>query len=205
MDEPYRMFTSRAEYRILLRQDNADLRLTRRSFALGLASQERVDRVKVKEDALEELIRFCQKTSALPEEVEELCKDSGTQPISQKTRIAQLLLRPQLDLSGLISCVKSLSDFIKAHPAFDKEIIEEAEIQVKYESYIKKENEIAAKLQKFEEIELHSDFDYAKLQSLSSEAREKLAAFKPSTIGQASRISGVSPSDISVLLVFLGR
>jgi tRNA uridine 5-carboxymethylaminomethyl modification enzyme len=205
VDEPYRMFTSRAEYRILLRQDNADLRLTKKSFGIGLASEERKKRVNVKEEALALIHKFCQNTSALPEEVKDYCIESGTRPITQKTRIEQLILRPQLHLSGLIENVKLLNDFVEAHPEFDTEILEEAEIQIKYSGYIKKEKEIAAKLQKYEEIELHADFDYQKLQSISFEAREKLSEIKPRTIGQASRISGVSPSDISVLLVFLGR
>lgn len=205
VDEPYRMFTSRAEYRILLRQDNADLRLTKRSFAIGLASEERKKRVIVKEEALAAILKFCQKTSATPDEVKDYCIDSGTQPIAQKTRIEQLLLRPQLYISGLIENIEVLKDFIESHPEFDTEILEEAEIQIKYSGYIKKEKEIAAKLQRFEEIELHADFNYQKLQSISLEAREKLGAIKPRTIGQASRISGVSPSDISVLLVYLGR
>ncbi|MBN1651275.1 MAG: tRNA uridine-5-carboxymethylaminomethyl(34) synthesis enzyme MnmG [Bacteroidales bacterium] len=205
VDEPYRMFTSRAEYRILLRQDNADLRLTKRSFALGLASKERLNRVEIKENELAAIIKFCEQTSALPTEVENYCLQSDTQPIQQKTRIAQLLLRPQLHIDGLIENIPSFKDFIRSRQHIDLEILEEAEIQIKYAGYISKEKEIAAKLQKFEEIELHADFDYQKLQSISFEAREKLSAIKPNTIGQASRISGVSPSDISVLLVYLGR
>ena len=205
VDEPYRMFTSRAEYRILLRQDNADLRLTKKSFRIGLASEERNKRVRLKEEALQTIVKFCQKNSATPDEVKEYLVESGTQPIAQKTRIEQLLLRPQVYLSGLIENIKTLKDFVELHSEFDTEILEEAEIQIKYSGYIKKEKEIAAKLQKYEEIELHADFDYQKLQSISFEAREKLSALKPRTIGQASRISGVSPSDISVLLVYLGR
>ncbi|MDA3904920.1 MAG: tRNA uridine-5-carboxymethylaminomethyl(34) synthesis enzyme MnmG [Bacteroidales bacterium] len=205
VDEPYRMFTSRAEYRILLRQDNADLRLTKKSFEIGLASVERNMRVIEKQKALESLVKFCKETSALKEEVNDYCINSGTQPIIQKTRIELLLLRPQLHLNGLIENVKVLKEFILEHPEYDTEILEEAEIQIKYAGYINKEKDIAAKLQKYEEIELHSDFDYQKLKSISFEAREKLTAMKPKTIGQASRISGVSPSDVSVLLVFLGR
>jgi len=205
VDEPYRMFTSRAEYRILLRQDNADLRLTKKAYSIGLASEERFKRVNIKAESVALITKFCQKTSALPEEVKEYCIESGTQPIAQKTRIEQLLLRPQLHLKGLIENIAVLKTFVESHPEFDTEILEEAEIQIKYSGYIKKEKEIAAKLQKYEEIELHADFDYQKLQSISYEAREKLSAIKPRTIGQASRISGVSPSDISVLLVFLGR
>lgn len=205
VDEPYRMFTSRAEYRILLRQDNADLRLTRKSYAIGLASKERAERVELKVEAIESIIKFCQKNSAIPDEVKSYLMNSGTQPISQKTRIEQLILRPQLHLVDLVDQVEILKQFIDEHPEFDTEILEEAEIQIKYSGYIKKEQEIAGKLQKFEEIELHADFDYQKLQSISFEAREKLSAMKPRTIGQASRISGVSPSDVAVLLVYLGR
>lgn len=205
VDEPYRMFTSRAEYRILLRQDNADLRLTRKSYDIGLASSERYERVIVKENALNAIVKFCENNSALPEEVNAYFVQSDTPPIIQKTRIAHLLLRPQLHLDFLIENIKSLKDFFIEHPEFDNEIMEEAEIQIKYAGYIQKEKEIAAKLQKFEEMELYPDFDYLKLKSLSFEAREKLTAIKPQTIGQASRISGISPSDISVLLVFLGR
>lgn len=205
VDEPYRMFTSRAEYRILLRQDNADLRLTKKSHAIGLASQERLSRVLIKERELDAFIKYCKNTSALPSEVNDYCIQSGTQPIAQKTRISQLLLRPQLHLDGLTDAIELLKIFIEEHPDIDQEILEEAEIQIKYEGYIKKEKEIASKLQKFEDIELHLDFDYQNLQSISFEAREKLTSIKPRTIGQASRISGVSPSDISVLLVFLGR
>lgn len=205
VDEPYRMFTSRAEFRILLRQDNADLRLTKKSYAIGLASNERYLRVDEKEKSLAMIIKFCQNNSVLPEEVEDYCIQSGTQPLAQKTRIEQLLLRPQCNLKNLIERVKLLSEFIGLHPEFDEEVLEEAEIQIKYAGYISKEREIASKLQKYEEIELHADFDYQKLKSISFEAREKLSAMKPQTIGQASRISGVSPSDVSVLLVFLGR
>jgi tRNA uridine 5-carboxymethylaminomethyl modification enzyme len=205
VDEPYRMFTSRAEYRILLRQDNADLRLTKMSYEIGLASLERYERVHLKEEAVAEIYNFCKNNSAAPTEIERYCIESGTQPPSQKMRIEQLLLRPQLSLRGLISNVESFRQFIELHSEFDEEILEEAEIQIKYEGYIKKEKEIADKLYRFEEIELHADFDYKKLNSLSFEAREKLSAIKPRTIGQASRISGISPSDISVLLVYLGR
>lgn len=205
VDEPYRMFTSRAEYRILLRQDNADLRLTKKSYDIGLASLERYNRVMEKQAALESIVKFCQNNSALPDEVNPYFVQSETPPITQKTRIEQILLRPQVHLEELIQSIALLKTFVEDHPEFDAEILEEAEIQIKYAGYIQKEKEIAAKLQKYEEMELYPDFNYQKLQSLSFEAREKLTAIKPQTIGQASRISGVSPSDISVLLVFLGR
>jgi tRNA uridine 5-carboxymethylaminomethyl modification enzyme len=205
VDEPYRMFTSRAEYRLLLRQDNADLRLTKKSCEIGLASSERYERVLFKEKALKLIADFCRKNSATPDEVNLYCVDSGTQPIRQKVKIEQLLLRPQLHLDGLAERIGSLKNFIAENAFLDKEILEEAEIVIKYAGYIQKEKEIADKLQKFEEMELYPDFDYQRLQSLSFEAREKLSAIRPKTIGQASRISGVSPADISVLLVFLGR
>ncbi len=181
------------------------MRLTERSFNIGLASEERMNRVVIKVEAIASVVKFCQNTSAIPEEVETYCIQMGTQPITQKTRIEQLLLRPQLYINGLIENVGALKEFVAQHSEFDTEILEAAEIQIKYAGYIKKESEIALKLQKYEEIELYSDFDYQRLQSISFEAREKLTAIKPKTIGQASRISGVSPSDVSVLLVYLGR
>lgn len=204
-DEPYRMFTSRAEYRLLLRQDNADFRLTPLSYELGLASRERLDKVKVKYDNTEKIIAFLKKESALPEEMNTILEKKGTQIIPQKTKIAHLLLRPQLNIWDLIEGCRELDHFLKSKNGMDAEELEEAEIQVKYEGYIQKEQEIIKKLSKYEHISLHPDFDYLSLKSLSSEAREKLIKIKPRTLGQASRISGVSPADISVLIVYLGR
>jgi tRNA uridine 5-carboxymethylaminomethyl modification enzyme len=205
VDEPYRMFTSRAEYRILLRQDNADLRLTEKGFNLGLASVDRFERVKKKKKAVDSLINYLKKESVSPDLVNAYLEREGTAPVQQKVKTASLLLRPQLSLIGLIETIPGLKDVIKSVFEADDEIIEETEILVKYEGYIEKETEIAEKLSKFEDLILKPDFDYRSIHALSWEAREKLSATKPSTIGQASRISGVSPADISVLLVFIGR
>jgi tRNA uridine 5-carboxymethylaminomethyl modification enzyme len=205
VDEPYRMFTSRAEYRILLRQDNADLRLTERSHRIGLASQDRLDRVNRKKEAIEKIMGFMLSSSVSPEQVNHYLEQQDTAAIRQKTRLGMLLLRPQVSLTGLAGQVGFLMDFLNTSGVNDAEILEEAEILMKYEGYIAKEQEIAGKLSRFEELHLHPDFDYPSLTALSFEAREKLSRQKPSTIGQASRISGVSPSDIAVLLVSLGR
>ncbi|MDD4703830.1 MAG: tRNA uridine-5-carboxymethylaminomethyl(34) synthesis enzyme MnmG [Bacteroidales bacterium] len=206
VDEPYRMFTSRAEYRILLRQDNADLRLTPLSFALGLASKERMERVERKKTSCNQLVSFIEKTSAEPKEVNTLFEEKETPQINQKTKISQLLLRPQITLKDLADNVPSLNDNIQSIPMdIKEEIIEGAEIVIKYQSYIDKEQEIADKLSKYENLIIKDDFDYQALKSLSFEAREKLSKIRPKTIGQASRISGVSPSDISVLIIYISR
>lgn len=202
VDEPYRMFTSRAEYRILLRQDNADVRLTARSFELGLASQERVDVMKIKEEKVQKLLSFIKSESILPNEVNEILAQINTSEISQKVKLANLLLRPQVGIAQLIEAKESLRNFIVQN-SFEDEILEEAEILIKYEGYIEKENELASKMSKFEDLVLKEDFNYKNLESLSYEAREKLSRIKPKTIGQASRISGISPSDINVLIVYI--
>ena len=206
VDEPYRMFTSRAEYRILLRQDNADLRLTPLSFAIGLASKERMERVERKKTSCNQLVSFIEKTSAEPKEVNALFEEKETPQINQKTKISQLLLRPQITLKDLANNVPSLNESIQSIPMdIKEEIIEGAEIVIKYQSYIDKEQEIADKLSKYENLIIKDDFDYQALKSLSFEAREKLSKIRPKTIGQASRISGVSPSDISVLIIYISR
>ncbi|MFV0598380.1 MAG: tRNA uridine-5-carboxymethylaminomethyl(34) synthesis enzyme MnmG [Bacteroidales bacterium] len=206
VDEPYRMFTSRAEYRILLRQDNADLRLTPLSFAIGLASKERMERVERKKISCNQLVSFIEKTSAEPKEVNALFEEKETPQINQKTKISQLLLRPQITLKDLANNVPSLNESIQSIPMdIKEEIIEGAEIVIKYQSYIDKEQEIADKLSKYENLIIKDDFDYQALKSLSFEAREKLSKIRPKTIGQASRISGVSPSDISVLIIYISR
>jgi tRNA uridine 5-carboxymethylaminomethyl modification enzyme len=205
VDEPYRMFTSRAEYRILLRQDNADLRLTPISHRIGLASEDRIRRVKQKVDAMLKLKNFLHEYVVQPEDINSLLEIKDTAPIRQKARLSSLLLRPQLTLGDLVSQVAALNQFVQNECLNDEEILEETEITLKYENYISKEQEMAEKLSKFENIYLHEDFDYKSITSLSFEAREKLSKQKPGTIGQASRISGVSPSDIAVLLVYLGR
>jgi tRNA uridine 5-carboxymethylaminomethyl modification enzyme len=205
VDEPYRMFTSRAEYRILLRQDNADFRLTPLSYKIGLASQERMDKVQCKKENYDDIIKFIKNQSVEPSEVNLLLNNMETPEIDQKTKLINLLHRPQIRINDLINSVNSFSTFLSNKGLNLDETTEEVEIFIKYESYISKEQEIADKLSKFEDIPLYDSFDYQKLQSLSFEAREKLTKMKPKTIGQASRISGISPSDISVLIVYLGR
>ncbi len=207
VDEPYRMFTSRAEYRILLRQNNADLRLTPKGFDIGLADEERMKQVSKKEKAIKTIISFLKKEGVNPEEVENMLMKKGTNRLSQKIKCSTLLSRPQVSIFDLQKSVQSFSNFIDELKEADsiKECLEEAEILIKYGGYIEKEQEIAHKLNDLEDIYLSPDFNYFDLQSLSYEAREKLSKIKPKTIGQASRISGVSPSDISVLAVYIGR
>jgi tRNA uridine 5-carboxymethylaminomethyl modification enzyme len=201
-NEPYRMFTSRAEYRILLRQDNADVRLTPKAHEIGLASKERQERVKQKNSEAGKIMKFFKDESISPDEINPFLESIGSAPISQKVRMFGVLSRPGVSLNDFVrnsSAVKNLAG------NFLHESLEQAEILMKYEGYISKEYEMAEKIQRLEEIKLHEDFDYHRLTSLSSEAREKLSKVRPNTIGQASRISGVNPSDISILLVYLGR
>ncbi len=205
VDEPYRMFTSRAEYRILLRQDNADLRLTEKSFSIGLASQERLDLTKEKYAIVDKIIEKLKGFSIKPEFINPLLDRLGTSPLKQKTRLYDILLRPQVSLKDLLTIEGPVQNLLRiAHPK-ELEIFEAAEISIKYSGYIERENQIAEKIKRLEYIKIHSDFKYDQLLSLSTEARQKLIKIKPETIGQASRISGVSPSDINVLLVYLGR
>lgn len=205
VDEPYRMFTSRAEYRILLRQDNADLRLTEKGYKLGLASFDRYERVVSKNESIRSLIEYLSTESISPDLINGFLEREGTAPVQQKVKLASLLLRPQVKLQGMIEAITELNEAVTGKFKVGQEILEEVEILLKYDSYIEKETEIAEKLSKFEDMVLKPDFDYRAIHALSWEAREKLSAAKPLTIGQASRISGVSPSDISVLLVYIGR
>lgn len=206
VDEPYRMFTSRAEFRVLLRQDNADIRLTPLAHSIGLASDERLNRVNDKLASINELRSFLKKESVSPDEINGYLENIGSKTLSQKMKIENLLLRPEVGFHGLIKHITSLSIYIeKLNRNHRDEVLEETEILVKYENYIRKEQEIAEKMLKLEHINLRDNFDYHSLKSLSWEAREKLSKIRPKTIGQASRISGVSPADISVLIVFLGR
>ena len=204
VDEPYRMFTSRAEYRILLRQDNADARLTELSYKLGLAKEDRYQKYLEKTQKIKEIKQYLSETYVYPEEINGLLEAKESTRIEQKLRISYLLLRPQISLDEMIDALPSLSQY-KEKDRFSKECLEEAEIQIKYDSYIQKENEIADKLRRLEYIKLPQDFDYHQLQSLSFECREKLNRYKPNTLGEASRISGVSPADVNVLAIFLGR
>jgi tRNA uridine 5-carboxymethylaminomethyl modification enzyme len=203
-NEPYRMFTSRAEYRLLLRQDNADQRLTPLSYKIGLASLERMEMAEQKGKNIKKVIDFLNQESTTPNEINPVLKQKETQEIFQKAKLSSLLLRPQVTIFDLINGNGNLLDLIKTETFTDEEL-EEAEILVKYENYIEKEQEIVDKLARFEDIPLKPDFDYNGLNSLSLEAREKLSKIRPETVGQASRISGVSPADISVLIVYLGR
>jgi tRNA uridine 5-carboxymethylaminomethyl modification enzyme len=203
-DEPYRMFTSRAEFRTLLRQDNADIRLTLRSHEIGLASKGRFDKVQSKKQKVTSIINYFKETTILPDEVNELLVSRETDTIRQKTKLFNLISRPQVEFNSLRSTFIPLNDFINDHQIND-ETLEQAAIMMKYEGYIEKEEEFVKKMNRFENIVLHSDFDYLKINSLSNEARQKLSNIKPRTLGQASRISGVSPSDISVLMVYLGK
>ena len=204
VDEPYRMFTSRAEYRILMRQDNADLRLTPKSYEIGLAGKERYERVIKKKDQTGLLKNYLKQNSISPDEINTLLIENGTNPLKQKIKLSGLLLRPQININHLIRVNTALQNFINDNK-LDDEILEEVEILIKYQGYISKEQEMVKKMAKLEEIPLKADFDYFSLKSLSYEAREKLDKIRPGTLGQASRISGVSPSDINVLAVFIGR
>lgn len=205
VDEPYRMFTSRAEYRILLRQDNADQRLTPIGHRIGLASQERYNRFVEKQDRIQELVEFLKNTNVNPDEINRLLREKETPELSSKTRFSHILTRPQLNLEDIISNTERLKPAFNLNDEFTRSIIQEAEILIKYEGYIEKEKEVADKLIRLENVKLSPDFDYNALHSLTIEARQKLTAQKPQTLGQASRISGVSPADIAVLAVFLGR
>lgn len=205
VDEPYRMFTSRAEYRILLRQDNADSRLTPIGHKLGLATQERFGRLAEKEKRIAELVKFLKDTNVSPEMINGLLVEKETPEISNKARFAHILTRPQIRLTDIISHIDELKSRIDTSDVLTKEVVEETEILIKYEGYIEKEHEVADKLKRLEDVKLSPDFDYNSLHSLTIEARQKLTKHKPQTLGQASRISGVSPADISVLAVFLGR
>jgi len=202
-EEPYRMFTSRAEYRTLLRQDNADLRLTPMAFELGLASKERMDRVLEKQEKTDLFVKFLTDTSVKPEDINPILEANNTAIISQSMKLFKIAARPQLNFSD-IGKLDSVQSFIKENN-IDFEIIEQTEIHVKYAGYIEKEKNQADKLSRLENVSIPSNFDYSKVKSLSIEARQKLTKIQPITISQASRISGVSPSDISVLLVYMGR
>ena len=202
-EEPYRMFTSRAEYRTLLRQDNADFRLTPKGNAIGLASDERMVRMEHKFNESEKMVDFFKSTSVGVEEANAILADKGTASINQSDKMFKILSRPQIDLSDMLRFQK-VSEYVLSNN-LDQEIIEQAEIQVKYSGYIDKERNNADKLTRLENVKIPHDFDYYKINSMSIEAKQKLDKIRPVTISQASRISGVSPSDISVLLVFMGK
>jgi tRNA uridine 5-carboxymethylaminomethyl modification enzyme len=202
-EEPYRMFTSRAEYRTLLRQDNADIRLTEKSFKIGLAKKERYDRVKQKQEEVEGFVKFFNETSFELEEVNKILKSVNYEPVPQKGKIDKIYSRPNVKQQD-IRKLTSVENYIQANK-LDNEVLDQTEIQIKYKGYIEKEKANADKLQRLEDIKIPDNFNYDPLASLSHEAKEKLNKIRPSTLSQASRISGINPSDISVLLVKMGR
>jgi len=202
-EEPYRMFTSRAEYRTLLRQDNADLRLTPKGYRIGLAEESRLRRMEEKQKKSEKFISFFRKTSVLPRDINPILSTIDSSPVKQSDKMFKVFSRPGVTMNHMLK-LEAVSDFVKDQK-LDREVLEQAEIQVKYSGYIAKEKNNADKLHRLENVKIPDNFDYSKLKSLSYEAREKLNSIQPATIAQASRISGVSPSDISVLLVFMGR
>ncbi|EIJ38331.1 tRNA uridine-5-carboxymethylaminomethyl(34) synthesis enzyme MnmG [Galbibacter orientalis] len=202
-EEPYRMFTSRAEYRTLLRQDNADLRLTPRSFEIGLASEKQLRRMEEKEKLSEGFVNFFKETSVKPEVINPILEEVASSPMKQSDKMFKIFARPNVTLD-LMRKVEDVDTYIKENN-LDQEVLDQTEIQVKYSGYIEKEKNNASKLNRLEDIKIPENFDYSKLKSLSFEAKEKLKKIKPRTLSQASRISGVSPSDISVMLVYMGR
>lgn len=202
-EEPYRMFTSRAEYRTLLRQDNADLRLTPKGYELGLAKVERLKRMEEKRDKAAEFVQFFKETSVLPEEANPILESKNSSPMKQSDKMFKIFSRPNIGIED-VRKFNAVEAYISEHD-LDTEVIEQTEIQVKYSGYIAKEKNNADKLNRLEDVKIPHDFDYSLIKSMSFEAREKLKAIQPTSISQASRISGVSPNDISVLLVYMGR
>ena len=205
VDEPYRMFTSRAEYRILLRQDDADARLTERSYRLGLASRQRYDWWLQKKEHTDRLTAFCRNTSVKPSEVNGALEQLGTTPLREGCKVADLIARPQLTLQALANILPALKEQVEMSPNRKEEIAESTEIGIKYDGYIKRERLIADKMHRLENICIKGHFNYAELHEISTEGRQKLTAINPETLAQASRIPGVSPSDINVLLVLMHR
>ena len=205
VDEPYRMFTSRAEYRILLRQDNADARLTETAYNLGLASRERYDHWLKKKAEIERIVNFCNSTNVKPRDVNAALESFGTTPMQFGATISSLIARPQLSIKQLASAIAPLRAALDIDDARRDEIIEAAEILIKYDGYIKRERQIADKMHRLEDIRIKGHFNYEELHEISTEGRQKLMRINPETLGQASRIPGVSPSDINVLLVLMHR
>jgi tRNA uridine 5-carboxymethylaminomethyl modification enzyme len=201
-EEPYRMFTSRAEFRTLLRQDNADLRLTEKSYRLGLASQERMEKVQQKQEGVAKVKSILKELPLDPEDVNHHLEEKNSALLTQRQRAWQILLRPGIDILSMKNRVQKIANALES---FSVEILEQAEIQIKYEVYIEKENEMVKKMSQLEDLVIPEAFDYTKLVSLSSEARQKFNKIRPRTLGQASRISGVNPSDVQILMVYMGR
>jgi len=202
-EEPYRMFTSRAEYRTLLRQDNADLRLTPKGFKLGLASEKRLKRMEEKHEQAEKFVQFFKTTSVKPEEANPVLEAKSSATVKQQDKMFKLFSRPNITIDD-VRQFEAVESYIQEHN-LDNEVIEQTAIQVKYSGYIEKEKNNADKLSRLEYVKIPDNFDYSQIKSMSLEAREKLKNIQPTSIAQASRISGVSPNDISVLLVYMGR
>ena len=205
VDEPYRMFTSRAEYRILLRQDNADERLTRKAFDIGTAKRERVERLEEKEELVKEIIDFLSERSVGPDEINGFLKKVDTNIISQKVKAINIASRPQVEIGALLKALEGGEKLKAVNSARFREIAESAEIKIKYEGYIQREKIVADKIKRLESLKIPHDINFNELVSISTEGRQKLSKIKPGSIGQAGRISGVSPSDINILLMYLGR
>lgn len=205
VDEPYRMFTSRAEYRILLRQDDADMRLTERAYRLGLATAERYELLRTKRTAVDDLVEFSRNYSIKAALINDKLEQAGLQPLRQGVKLHDLIVRPQLDINTLAPMVQALQRQIDQIPSRREEIVEAAEIKIKYSGYIEREQMIADKISRLENIKIKDRFDYMSIQQISTEARQKLARINPETIAQAARIPGISPSDINILLVLMGR
>ncbi len=201
-DEPYRMFTSRAEFRTLMRQDNADLRLTEISYGMGLASEERMQRVNQKKDAVTGLKKLLAELPVEPAEINGFLENKGISTLKERQKVQKLLLRPDITLQEMSLALPSLQEKLGG---FKKEDLEQVEIQIKYDTYIEKEKEMVQKMSAMEDLKIPDNFNYEKLQALSTEARQKLTRIRPHTLGQASRISGVNPSDVQILLVYMGR
>lgn len=205
VDEPYRMFTSRAEYRILLRQDDADARLTEKSYNIGLAKRDRFDWWNEKKEAIDRIEEFCKKTSVKPKEINSALETLGTTPLREGTKLVDLISRPQISIDNLSEIIPELKEIINTPINRKEEITEAAEVKMKYRGYIEREKIIADKMHRLEDIKIKDRFNYSEMQQLSTEARQKLNNINPDTLAQASRISGVSPSDINVMLILLGR
>jgi tRNA uridine 5-carboxymethylaminomethyl modification enzyme len=205
VDEPYRMFTSRAEYRILLRQDNADERLTRKAYEIGTAKIERVKHLEEKELMIKEIVDFLNETSISPEEVNDFLESVGTNKIGQKVKAVTIASRPQVEIGALLKVINGGNNLTAVKSERFKEIGESAEIKIKYEGYILREKIVADKIKRLESLKIPEDLNFNELVSISTEGRQKLTRIKPANIGQAGRISGVSPSDINILLMYLGR
>jgi tRNA uridine 5-carboxymethylaminomethyl modification enzyme len=199
------MFTSRAEYRILLRQDNADIRLTPIGHAIGLASDEALNKVNAKVEGAESLKKSLRKEGVSPDKANLILERKNSSPVKQQVKLSSLITRPGIDMNDVLEMSVDSKELAVGLDIQDPSIVTQTEIQLKYEGYISREEDVAKKMNRLEEVKIPLDLDYAKLGSVSSEAREKLNDIRPATIGQASRISGVSPSDVSVLLVYLGR